>query len=391
MNITRFLAILAVACALTTAAAQTPPVTPAWAFRHIVWEDSINTSEGARAIVQGYLDHDIPVGAVIIDSPWSTAYNDFNWDPGRYPDHDQMISWFKDHGIKVYLWLTGAVNIKSKDTPRDKADNYDEAVAGNYGINNSRPGEWWKGKGVHIDFTNPEARAWWATQLDKVFVDGVYGWKVDQGEFWFGDSIDTSIGRMSNAAFRPYYYAAMYDYTVSRNPVGVILARPYSHQGGCAASVGKLNMGWCGDFSGAWSGLKEQIDNIYNSARRGYGSVACEVGGFYGDRAGKEELIRYAQFGCMTGAMINGGENGAFTNHLPWWHDTQTADIYRDCVLLHEQLVPYLFSTAVDCHLRRGSILKNVNFDEESHCLGESIFTKAITAPGGRSSLQASR
>ena len=66
--------------------AQNPPITPAWAFEHIAWEDSINTTEGAKALVEGYLQREIPVGAVIIDSPWSTTYNDFNWDTQRYSD-----------------------------------------------------------------------------------------------------------------------------------------------------------------------------------------------------------------------------------------------------------------------------------------------------------------
>ena len=51
--------------------AQTPPITPAWALGHIVWEDSLNNETGAKSIVDGYLDRNIPVDAVIIDSPWS--------------------------------------------------------------------------------------------------------------------------------------------------------------------------------------------------------------------------------------------------------------------------------------------------------------------------------
>ncbi len=358
--------------------ASNPPVTPAWAFRHVVWEDSLNTSAGARRIVNGYLEHDIPVGTVIIDSPWSTSYNDFNWDPERYPDHEEMIADFKANDVKVILWLTGCVNNKCRDTPLQKGATYDEAVANNYGINNSAPGKWWKGEGIHIDFTNDEAKRWWHSQLDKVFVDGVYGWKVDQGEYWFGDSVDTSAGRMSNAQFRPYYYDAMYDYTLSRKPEGLIIARPFSHQGGYAASIGKLNMGWCGDFSGDWAGLSHQIDNIYNSAEHGYGALACEVGGFYMKRSQKKELVRYAQFGCMTACMINGGENGAFTNHLPWYHGDDAADAYRDCVVLHEELVPYLFSASVDANANGGSLIKVVSREEKSHLLGNDIFTKAI-------------
>ena len=52
--------ILSSVCAVLSA--QTPPITPAWGFRHIVWEDSINTSISAKKIVDLYLERDIPVG-----------------------------------------------------------------------------------------------------------------------------------------------------------------------------------------------------------------------------------------------------------------------------------------------------------------------------------------
>ena len=69
----------------THLSAQNPPITPVWAFGHIAWEDSLNTGQGAMKLVDGYLERDIPVSAVIIDSPWSLAYNDFNWDPKHKP------------------------------------------------------------------------------------------------------------------------------------------------------------------------------------------------------------------------------------------------------------------------------------------------------------------
>lgn len=360
--------------------AQKPPITPTWAFKHIIWEDSLNTSCGAMQLSEQYLKRNIPVGGIIIDSPWTDSYNDFNWDTTRYPDYENMISYFKNKDIKVILWLTGAVNIRSKDTRVQKSANLDYAISKEYGINGSRIGKWWKGEGIHIDFTNEEAKQWWFTQLDKVFVDGIYGWKVDQAEFWFGDKLKTSKGILNNEAFRPYYYDAMYDYNISRNPAAINISRPYSHQGGFFASVGKMNMGWCGDFSGDWEGLKLQIDNIYRSAEKGYGSLACEVAGFFLKRSNKEQFVRYSQFGAMTACMINGGENGAFSNHLPWCHGKDVEDIYRFSVVLHDQLIPYMFSTVVNAHMNGGSLIKNVSYEEESHQLGDAIFTKAITS-----------
>ena len=369
--------------ALCCIAQPQPPITPAWALGHIVWEDSMNTTTAAEGLVDGYLQHNIPVDAIIIDSPWSTTYNDFEWDHQRYADPAKMIEGFSRKGVRTILWVTGNVNEQCKDTPRQKSATYDEVVSRNYGVNNSKPYTWWKGVGQHIDFTNAEATQWWYRQLDKVFVDGVYGWKTDQGEQHLPAEFETSKGHMTNEQFRHYYYDAMYDYTVSRKKDGIIIARPYSHQGGLEASVEKMSLGWCGDFTGSFEGLRHQIDNIYRSAQYGYGAIACEVGGFWEDRPDAVQLSRYIQFGCMTAAVINGGMNGALTNHLPWWHSDEVADIYRQCVVLMKSLVPYKFSTLVEAHLHGGSLLKNSSLEEESHQLGDDIFTKAVTSADG--------
>lgn len=358
-----------------------PPLTPAWILGHIVWEDEKNTQSAIEGLVDEYRTRDIPVHATIIDSPWSTAFNNFIWDTERYPDYNGMIDSFVEKNVKVMLWLTGCVNETSTGCKQNKCEEYDNAVAKGYGVNDSQPSKWWKGSGIQIDFTNPDATAWWYTQLDKAYREGVYGWKVDQGEVYFGDALKTSIGTLTNEQFRPYYYNAMEDYIKSKNPsAGANISRPYSHQKGFHSDPREMTMGWCGDFAGDWSGLKLQIDNIYKSTQAGYAAVGTEVAGFMGAKSNKTQFIRYAQFGAMTACMINGGENGAFTNHLPWWHGSDVEAIYRDAVKLHTSLIPYLFSVIVNAHLNGGTLIQNANLVNESHMLGGSLFTKAITS-----------
>ena len=377
-----------------------PPITPKWIIGHVVWEDSINTQTAALSLVKQYKEHNIPVDGIIIDSPWEMSYNDFNWDNNKYPEPLKMIESFKKDDVKVILWLTGCINNAAEDVPLGKSPDFDFVVEQGFAVNNGKTSEWWKGEGVHLDFTNPAATAWWDSKLDKVFVDGVYGWKVDQGEYtfgdslslteenrilgednsWYGDSLTTSKGRISMYEFKHAYYDHMFDYATSRKPEGMTMARAYSHQGGLAASINKLSIAWNGDFEGNYEGLKLQIYTIYKSAKEGFGAIGCEVGGFYYARSNKAQLIRYAQFASMTGFMNNGGANGAFTNHLPWYHDGETVDIYRFYVTLHQQLSPYIFSIIVDAHLNGGSMLKNINDEEESHTIGNNIFYKAITS-----------
>lgn len=379
------LSLLAAGCQPHRAESLRIPVTPAWALGHIVWEDEFNTRDSLFGLIRQYQSRDIPVDGVIIDSPWTTSYNDFIWDTARYPDPQEMTARLQEMGVHALLWLTGAVNTVSNDCPVDKSANFDEAVAKGYAVNGGEIYEWWKGKGVHIDFTNPEAVQWWYGQLDRIMADGVYGFKVDQGENDLPDTLRTSIGTIPQKEFRHYYYDAMFDYVESRRPgTGVILARPYSHQGkGDFSSPGKLSLGWCGDFTGEWESLKLQVDNVYRSARDGYGAVGVEIGGYFGTPPGKEELVRYAQFAAMTASMINGGAHGPFENHLAWWHGPDAEKAYRVAVELHKMLVPYIFSTLVDGGNSGEPLLRETDFQQESHLLGNDLFTKIITCPGG--------
>ena len=359
---------------------ETPPITPRWAFEHVVWEDSINTQKAVLDLVNRYKKRDFPVGGVIIDSPWSTSYNSFEWDTARYPALQKMINSLNDLDIRTIMWMTAIMNETAKDAPVQKNKHFDWLIENGYVTDNGDTIGWWKGTGVHIDYTNPEAVAWLHEQMDPVMEMGIDGWKVDMGEWYLDDTVLTSKGEMPKKEFQKLYYADMYEYTINRNPEGIILARPYSHQGGACAPVSKNPLGWCGDFFGNWEGLKMQIHDIYKSTELGYGAVGCEVGGYWKERSNKEQLVRYAQFGAMTACIINGGSNGAFTNHLPWYHDEEAEKCYRQAAWLHSQLIPYLFSETVNAHLNGGTLLNNVSFDQESHILGRDIFTKAITS-----------
>ena len=295
-----------------------------------------------------------------------------------------MIQDLADQGVRTILWMTGCINSNARDVPVGLHPAYEYAFDHNYVINDGVESTWWKGDGMHLDFTNPKAVKWWDSLLDKVYKGGVSGWKVDQGEHYFGDSVITSVGKIPIRDFKYYYYDHMYDYTQAKKNQGIILARPYSHQGEFAARISKLSLGWSGDFEGNFDGLKLQIDNIYRSAQAGFGALACEIGGFYESRSTKTQLIRYAQFGAFTASMVNGGENGAFTNHLPWFHDEETTEIYRYYVNLHYQLIPYIFSSLVDAHIEGGALLKETSKERFSHKLGNDLFFKAIVSDKNR-------
>lgn len=363
-----------------------PPICPRWAFEPWVWEDNENTQTSTMNLVAGYQQRNIPVGAVMIDSPWETTYNSFEWDAAKYPDPAQMISDLNAEGVRVLLWITGAQNKTSTDTSLQKSPYFDFVVSNDYAINGGAVDHWWKGDGVHIDFTNPEACDWFGSLMGEMMDLGVDGWKADQAEDWWITTVDTSIGTMHIDDFKPYYYGALRDQAFNHNPESLILARPYSTQvavksdrSGFCASIDQCTVGWSGDYHGNFAGLESQMSALYISAHAGYGVLSVEVGGYQGSAPSKESLIRYTQFGALMPVMENGGSNGGLAQHLPWYWDTETTDIYRYYATLHSELAPYLFSTSVDSHLQGGSSVKSADYANRQHRLGEQLFTSLVT------------
>lgn len=92
-------------CKPAVESVPTPPLsTPRWAFEPWISKD-ISTADDTRAFVQGFRERDIPVGAVVLDSPWETHYNTFVPNPNRYPNFGELVQELHDDQIRVVLWI----------------------------------------------------------------------------------------------------------------------------------------------------------------------------------------------------------------------------------------------------------------------------------------------
>ena len=350
----------------------TPPLTPRWAFEPWAWEDNTNTRASTESVIAGYISRQIPVGAVIIDSPWETTYDTLAWDTARYPSPQAMIAGFHGEGVKVVMWLVAVVDT---DAPQHQT-----VKAQGYGVNGSADSTWWKGTGIQIDVTNTAAATWWNGLLGGVLADGIDGWKLDRGADYFGDPIKTASGTISAVTFKKHLSADFFDYTTATNPNGIVMVRPYAAaQGLVGSDLSKCSVGWVGDHDGGFAGIATQLSDIYTSAQMGYGAPGVEVGG-YVNAPSKDSLIRYAEFGALTPLMENGGTNGGLTQHLPWYWDAATVSIYKYFATLHSELGSYNFSYEVDAHLTGKSIIRGSDIPRAQHLLGDQLLVSVLTS-----------
>ena len=111
---------------------------------------------------------------------------------------------------------------------------------------------------------------------------------------------------------------------------------------------------WGGDQASDFWSLRTLVAATLTAAASGYSNWSHDVGGYLGrrlvERCPKELLLRWAEFGCFTPLMQ---AHGRFEQEA-WTYDAETLAVYREQVLLHERLVPYIraaAATAARCGL----------------------------------------
>jgi len=356
-----------------------PPPWPEWVLRHWVWENS-GDQASALALVDGYLDRDIPVGAVIIDRPWEVEPTAFEPDPALYPELGQLVDDFHARDVRVFLWAVSMIN--------ETASTFAEARDNGYLLSDGRTVEWWAGRGGLLDYTNPAAVSWWHGRMDGILDLGIDGWKCDAtdpsvlllelsgGAYGMG-------GPVTWDDYRDDYYRDFFEYTRSRlGPDRVITARPSDSWVGLPVPVPfaprDVNFaGWVGDQDGDWTGMRAALANMRASAGLGYVNFGSDIGGFRDAGQDRDVFLRWAQLGALCPVMENGGGG----EHRPWTFDPEVVAIYRRFVRLHHELIPYLYSQGARAWEQEKSLME-FRPASNDYFLGDHFFVSPMVEPG---------
>lgn len=384
-------------CSLHLLTAQSP-AWPDWVFKHWVWEDE-STQQSALQLVDDYQQRNIPVSAIIIDSPWETGYNTFEWDTSLYPNAQAMVDSFHARNVKVVVWITTAIN-----TDQTELWHYADSM-GYFMKANASSGSavinWWKGDGSMIDFFNPDAVNWWKTLMDKTLDLGIDGWKCDGTDYsvLLGNALYSSGAgaAVTRLQYSHAYYRLFFDYT--RQQLGndrIIMSRPVDNYGYTFITDPNLvaftprDIGfacWVGDQDATYDGMEKALNNMYQSDANNYLVVGSDIGGYRDEPVSngrtKDVFLRWAQLGAFSPLMENGGGG----EHRPWMWDPQTEAVYNTFVRLHHAMVPYLMQQSDSLFNATQSLMQFFNSSDYQYMLGSDIFVAPVLGASGAVSI----
>ena len=337
-----------------------PPVLPEWGYGHWKSRDVYEHQRDVEDDFDGYLRHGLPLDALVLDSPWETQYNTWEPNPHQFPDFEGMVARFRGAGVRTVVWVTPWVNIESRDGQQppdpeserlhaEPASNYEPAAEAGHFVRAAdgmpHVARWWMGTGSPVDFTSAAAEEWWREQAKRVLRMGVEGIKADDGEGWYYPP-DVSFADGRSGAQAAWALGLLYRRSMQRaldevHPGrGVLFGRP--------GWTGQQALGvtWGGDQPSDFWSLETLVAATITAAASGFSNWSHDVGGYLGERlvarCPKELLLRWVQFGCFTPLMQ---AHGRFPQEA-WTYDDETLRIYREHVLLHERLVPYVRAAA---------------------------------------------
>ncbi len=359
-----------------------PALVAPWTFG--LWLSTSFTTnydeETVNRFVDGMLERDIPLKVFHFDCFWMRefSWSDFMWDSRVFPDPEGMLKRLKAKGLKICVWINSYIGQESVL--------FEEGMKNGYFLKRQNGDVWqwdmWQSGMAIVDFTNPAARKWYQSKLERLLDMGVDCFKTDFGERIPTDAVyyDGSDPMKMHNYYSYLYNECVYELLERKRGVGeaVLFARS------ATAGGQKFPVHWGGDCWSDYESMEQSLRGGLSLCMSGFGYWSHDIGGFESTST-PDVYKRWCAFGLLS---THSRLHGSGSYRVPWVYDEEAVEVVRTFAKLKGKLMPYLYRNAIETHhtgvpMMRSMVLEftedpNCAYLDKQYMLGDTLLVAPI-------------
>lgn len=285
-------------------------------------------------------EHDLPCEGMYVSSGYLKADDgkrySFFWNRRKFPDPKAFIKdlcargYHLNFNIKPGILLTHPWYEELKQKGYLVKDNDGNPIVEFY----------WGGNASFVDFSNPDAKAWWTEKLHQAYLDfGAEGIWNDNNEFELEDSELDAYGTRTIYPVR--MAQTSYEACIANNPS----VRPWIYSRSGYAGLQRYARTWTGDNCSNFKTVKYNQYQGITMGLSGFPYIGHDLGGFFGPEPSAELLVRASQsaiFQCRF-VIHSWREDDRPTEP---WKDKTAFPLIKAAIEDHYHHMPYIYNSA---------------------------------------------
>ena len=372
---------------------------PDWAFRYcgstMEYTDAPNSAERLRSFAAKCEAEGIRAGGFYLSSGYTQIGDQrcvFHWNREKIPSPEGLAAFFRSREMELIP------NVKPAFLTTHPL--YDKIAEQGWFLHyaDGSPARFpfWGGMASYLDFTDPDAYAFWKDCVKRQLVEKGYHhiWN-DNTEYDVPDAdvLAHGFGRSLPARrIRPLFSYLMS--RASREACLEVLGDdfvPFNVSRCAMAGTQRVASTWTGDNLTDFRDLRYNHYQAMTMALTGFSFFGADLGGFAGPQPERELFLRWLQYGVFTPRLVLHSWKPGAKSTMPWLYPDLMEPVRR-FFALRERLLPYLrreyeILRQQNLPLLSPVFLRQPDYDVESDCflLGRSLLACPVFDPGADS------
>jgi alpha 1,3-glucosidase len=345
-------------------------------------------------------EHNMPYDVLWLDIEHTRGKRYFTWDKNLFPNPKQMIDQVSAHGRKM-------VTIVDPHLKRESGYHiYDGARNGGHLVQTKDGSEFdgwcWPGSSVYLDFTNANARSWWADQFALEKYEGstldLYTWNdMNEPSVFNGPEVSMQKDMLAVDGQEHREWHNLYGFyqqmataegqirrTSERSERSFVLSRAFF------AGSQRFGAIWTGDNAGQWSHLAIAGPMLLSFNIAGLPFIGSDAGGFFGN-PDAELMTRWFQAAAYH-PFFRGHAHHDAKRREPYVFGEPHTSRLRAATLTRYALLPLWYTLFHEAHVTGHPVMRalwmhypkeEVVFGmDDQFLVGSDIMVKPITGQG---------